>query len=106
MGLYDTLVDGDKEAQVKCFNREMNIYEVGDRVPSGGSFIIMLPPYEDAAYAIIKDGIFLGLTDCPPSTADKIIDKWGGHLASYDDFKDPYEKIAQKIKKDAEGNEA
>jgi len=102
VGLYDTLVDGDKEAQVKCFNREMNIYKVGDRVPRDGSFIIMLPPYEGAPCAIIKDGIFMGLTDCPPSMVDKIIDKWGKRLASYDDFKDPYEKIAQKIKKDAE----
>jgi len=103
MGLYDTLIDGGKEAQVKCFNREMNTYEVGDRVPCGGSFIIMLPPYEGVRCAIVEDGIFVGLTDCPPVSPTMIIDKWGRRLASYDDFKDPYENIAQMIKKEAKG---
>ncbi len=93
MGLYDTLIDGEKQAQVKCFDCEMNTYKVGDQVPSDGSFIIMFPP---DLYAIIKDSIFLGFTDCPPV----IIDKWGGHLASYDDFKNPYEELVRSLAKE------
>lgn len=93
MGLYDTLVEGDKQAQVKCFSSEMNTYEVGDRVPYDGSLIIMFPPYEGARYAIVKDSIFLGFTDSAPA----LIDKWREHLISYDDFKDPYNELAQKI---------
>ena len=102
MGVYDTLIDGEKQAQIKCFDCELKTYKVGDQVPCDGSFIIVLPPREGVHYAIIKDSIFLGFTDCPPM----IIDKWGEHLVSYDAFRDPYEELVQSLTstpKEAEG---
>ncbi len=93
MGLYDTLIDGEKQAQIKCFNREMNTYKVGDQVPRDGSFIIVLPPQENKRFAFIKDGVFIGLTDrCPV-----IIDKWGRELTSFSDFRNPFEDLVQDL---------
>lgn len=89
MGLYDTLVDGERTAQIKCFGRDMETYEVGDQLPCDGSFIIMLPDYEGARFALVKDSIFVGFTDCPPI----LIDKWGTHLVSYDAFVDSFTEL-------------
>lgn len=95
MGVYDTLVDGERSAQVKCFDGKLATYKAGDQVPCDGSFIIVLPEYEGAEFAIVKDGVFIGFTDCPPV----IIDKWGKHLISYDAFKNPYEEIVDSLRK-------
>ena len=97
MGVYDTLIDGERSVQVKCFGRDMKIYEVGDQLPCDGSFIIMFPEYEGAGFAIVKDSIFLGLTDCPPV----IIDKWGTHLVSYDAFVDSFTELTQSLSESA-----
>jgi len=97
MGVYDTLIDGDKQAQIKCFDCEMNTYKVGDKIPRDGTFIIVLPPRENKRYAIIKDSIFLGLTDRMPA----IIDKWGCYLISCDDFRDHPAELVEKISKEA-----
>ena len=96
MGVYDTLIDGDKQAQIKCFDCEMNTYKVGDKIPRDGTFIIVLPPRENKRYAIIKDSIFLGLTDRYP----KIIDKWGCVLGSVHDFEDTFKDLVQEISKE------
>lgn len=93
MGTYDTLVDGERSVQVKVFDNEFNTYNIGDKIPCDGSFIIMFPEYEDSLFAIIKDSVFLGLTDCPPI----IIDKWGNQLTSYDAFKSLYEDLVQSL---------
>ena len=97
MGVYDTLIDGEEQAQIKCFDCEMNTYKVGEKVPRDGSFIIVLPPRESKSYAIIKDGIFLGLTDRQPA----IIDKWGCYLISCDDFRDRPAELVREISKEA-----
>ncbi len=97
MGVYDTLIDGERQAQVKCFWNEMNIIKVGDEVPLNGTYIIVLPEREDARFALVKGGIFVGLSDCPPY----FIDKWGGQLTDIDDFKDTYEELVQSISKDS-----
>ena len=96
MGLFDTLVDGERSVQTKIFANLMNTYRVGDKLPCDGSFIIMFPDYEEAPFAIIKDGVFLGLTDCPPI----IVDKWGNHLTSYDDFEDIYQEFVDNVTKE------
>ncbi len=94
MGVYDTLVDGDRQAQVKCFDCKLKTYKVGDKIPCDGSFIIVLPHHREGAhYAIVKDSIFLGFTDDTPI----IIDKWGEHLVSYDAFRDPFEEAVQRL---------
>lgn len=105
MGVYDTLIDGERQAQIKCFNCEMNTYKVGDRVPYDGSLVIVLPSRgENIRYAIVKDSIFFGFTNCPP-VIPTIIDKWGEHLVSYDDFKDPYEELTQNMSKEMKAAE-
>ena len=96
MGLFDTLIDGKRSVQTKMFKNMLNTYEVGDKLPCDGSFIIMFPDYEEAPFAIVKDGTFLGLTDCPPL----IVDKWGKHLSSYDDFEDIYQNFVDNINKE------
>ncbi len=97
MGVYDILIDGDKQAQIKCFDCEMNTYKVGDKIPRDSSFVIVFPPRENKRYAFIKDGVFLGLTDRYPV----IIDKWGCQLGSYADFRDTYDDLVQEISKGA-----
>jgi hypothetical protein len=101
MGVYDTLIDGGRSVQIKIFGDSYETYEVGDQLPCDGSFIIVLPDYEDAPFAIIKDGIFLGLTDCPPI----IVDKWGGHIVSYDAFKSPESPIEKALSQLGENSE-
>lgn len=96
MGVYDTLIDGERQAQVKCFTNALESYEVGDEVPLKGTYIIVLPEREDARFALVKDGIFVGLTECPPN----FIDKWGGYLSGFADFRDHYEELVQSISKE------
>lgn len=93
MGMYDTLIDGERSVQTKMFKNMLNTYEVGDKLPCDGSFIIMFPDYEEVPFAIVKDGIFLGLTDRPPI----IVDKWGRHLVSYDAFEDVFGDLVQSL---------
>ena len=95
MGVYDTLIQGDLSAQVKCFDCGMNTYNVGDEVPCDGSLIIMLPAYDGDAtqFAVVLNGIFVGFTGCPP----KLIDKWGGDLTSYDQFVNPYFEAVRRL---------
>ena len=99
MGVYNTLVDGARQVQIKCFGDGYNIYNVGDQLPCDGSFIIVCPTYKEDGqiYAVVKDSIFLGLTDCPPV----IIDKWGTHLVSYDAFVDSYTELVQSLSEKA-----
>ena len=100
MGVYDILFDDLKQVQVKCFNNEMKGYEIGDKVPVDGSYVIMFPLREDARFALIGDGLFLGFTDVPPETPNRIIDKWGKQLNSYEDFSDPFD-VPTKRKEEA-----
>jgi len=93
MGVYDTLIDGDRRVQVKCFTNALTSYEVGDEVPIKGTYIIVLPEREDVRFALVKDGIFIGLTGCPPN----FIDKWGGQLSGVADFRDHYEELVRSL---------
>lgn len=99
MGLFDTLVDGDKSVQVKCWDSLMDTYRVGDNVPTLGPYItytIVLPSYEEARFARIGNGVFKGLTDEPSQTWSPYISKWGGEtIISVD--QDELNPIAQVI---------
>jgi len=101
MGVYDTLIDGDKQVQVKCFTNALTSYEVGDKVPLKGTYILVLPEREDVRFALVKDGIFIGLSDSLPY----FIDKWGRHLSGVADFSDPYEELVQSLSKEAKRGE-
>jgi len=101
MGVYDTLIDGERKAQIKCFDCEMNTYKVGDKVPLSGTYILVLPEREDVRFALVKDGIFIGLSDSLPY----FIDKWGRHLSGVADFSDPYEELVQSISEEAKRGE-
>ncbi len=96
MGVYDTLIDGERQAQIKCFTNEFKTYKVGDKVPRKGTYIIILPAHENVKFALISEGIFVCLSDCPPT----LIDKWGEHLRSPADFKDRFEELVQKTSKE------
>jgi hypothetical protein len=33
MGMFDTIIVGDKDMQVKCFYCDLDVYKIGDKVP-------------------------------------------------------------------------
>ena len=71
MGLFDSFVYtniyGEKiEVQCKAFENLLSYFHVGDEVgPLGGreTYTIALPEYESMAFILVKDGIYIGLTD-------------------------------------------
>jgi len=92
MGSYDYLDDGEISKQVKCFDNIFKHYNPGDKVPADGSFIIVLPEHEIFRFALVKDGTYIGLTDC-----FAIIDKWGQRLDSIEDFVNPFVELVQSF---------
>ena len=93
MGSFDTLSDGDREIQVKCFEGNLKNYHVGDVVPELHSYhegyrkwipelqyetyTIDMDPYGDPPYALVKDKVFVGFTDDIEETYPPIIYRWG-----------------------------
>jgi len=81
MGVYDTLIDGDRSAQVKCWDDlSYKSFHVGDEVPTYGdldTYTIVLPSYEGSGFALIANGTFKGLTYKVGNTWEPYITKWG-----------------------------
>ena len=87
MGVYDTLVDGDKTVQVKCFPPpSLRTYKVGDKTPLRRTVTILLPDYEDAKFAIIEKGVFVGLTNDPEKAKPPYLSKWGKKCKTIEDI--------------------
>lgn len=84
MGLYDTLIDGEKSCQVKMFDCILATYKPGDEIPNiRGAFVITFPDYARARFAVIRDGKFEKLVDELTEEEKKLpaYDKWGNsHL--------------------------
>jgi len=111
MGTYDTLVDGEKLAQVKIFNRTMSVFKKGDKLPVeglgvGNTFTIVLPDYEGARFAIVKDGKFIKLTSDVNETYRPYVDKWGNIIEKLEDMVNPfYQAVQEALKKEEMKNE-
>ena len=64
---FYTNIYGEKiEVQCKAFGNALSYFHVGDSVgPLGGreTYTIGLPEYESMAFILVKDGIYIGLTD-------------------------------------------
>lgn len=76
MGLYDVLVDKGRSAQVKCWESELDTYNIGDEVPAldgRRSYNIVL---REGGYAQVVDGTFLGIFE-EPLKGYPIADKYG-----------------------------
>lgn len=101
MGVFDTLVDGSKKAQIKLFDCTLHTYEAGDEVPKdfGDNFTIVLPKREVARFALIKDGKFVKLTGNREETYPPFISKWGEPLNQIDDFRNPYAEMVKEFAK-------
>jgi len=97
MGCYDTLVKGRNSVQVKCWNRGLLNYFIGDTVPELASkittthnglessyctttYTICLPSYTVVKYALIKENIFVNLTNSFKKTYAPYIDKFGNEI--------------------------
>lgn len=103
LGSFDILIDGDKLVQVKCFSCDFDRYTVGDKVPDdfGKTFTIVLPYYEGAKFAVVKNGKLAKLTDDESETLKPYITKWGEEIESPDEFRNPFEEIIEKAKEKA-----
>jgi len=80
LGVFDTLVDGDRSAQVKCWDSALKVYQKGDEVPrfeTLDTYTIVLPSYCDAEFALIAKGKFHGFTNEVRNTWEPYISKWG-----------------------------
>lgn len=81
MGVYDTLIDGDRSVQVKCWDSKLELYYKGDKVPpiaDMDTYTIILPSYCCVRFALIVKGTFKGLTNEVKNTWEPYITKWGG----------------------------
>ncbi len=92
MGSFDTLSDEGCSVQVKCFNGNLDVYHVGDKVPELhyyhqgyrrwddedqlDTYTIVLNPYHPA-FALIKDRIFIGFTGDEEETYPPYVWRWG-----------------------------
>ena len=81
MGVYDTLVDGDRSVQVKCWSNVSckNIF-VGETVPTWNNhdtYTIILPGFVGSGFALVVNGIFKGITDQVKNTFEPYVTKWG-----------------------------
>ena len=88
MGIYDTLVDGEKSVQIKCYESvSLNTFHVGDKTPLKRTVTILFPDYEEGArFAIIEEGVFKGLTNDPTKAKPPFISKWGRKCKSIEDI--------------------
>ena len=88
MGMFDTLIDGKNQAQIKCLDCQMNVIKPGSKVKLKGvgyyreyempkSFTIILPVYEEQKYAIFKNGKFIKLTNNKKEIVKPYYDKYG-----------------------------
>ena len=93
MGSFDTLVDGNKNIQVKCFEGNLKVFHVGDIVPKlhnyhenyrkwipelqYETYTIDMNPYPDPLYALIKDGVFVGFTNDEEETYPPFVYRYG-----------------------------
>jgi len=90
MGSYDTLTDGKKDCQVKCFHSNMTVYTIGDLLPDINgtqrmvgtvkSYTIVFPEYEGYKFAIIKNDKLWKLTNSSKEIIEPFIDKWGNDV--------------------------
>ena len=97
MGIYDTLIDGDRSCQIKVFPDSFEVYEVGDKLPTEGTFTIVLPSYEGARFVLIEKGVFKKLTDNPDETYSPVIDKWGSGLDNIESFVNTYQELVDSL---------
>jgi hypothetical protein len=102
MGMFDTLTDGKKQCQVKCFECVMSIYQIGDELPDmdiyPNNYTIVLPEYEGCKFAIIKDKKLWKLTNVASLTIEPFIDKWGSRISVTKKF-NPSKRIDTEISK-------
>lgn len=93
MGSFDTMYDGDREIQVKCFRCHLDNIKKGDKVGDLHNYLksyepwddedqldtytIVMTPYADPRYALIKDRVFVGFVDSPRDTYPPYVARWG-----------------------------
>jgi len=97
MGTYDTLVDGDKSAQIKMFDCDLTTYNAGDKLPTDKTFTIIFPSFCWNRFAIVKDGIFIKLTNEESEIFSPYVDKWGEELVSSHILLDPTRELINEI---------
>jgi len=113
MGSFDTLSDGRHSIQVKCFPCMVQIYHVGDTVPTlhlydsymewpkdeqVETYTIVLPSYEAMRFALVRDRRFVGFTNVPNETYKPYVAKWGEKLENLEDFEDYFSELIVDIK--------
>lgn len=103
MGMFDTFVDGEKEAQVKCFDCTLQTWAVGDEVPELCGEKTYAIFTREGFYAVVQDGLFKGLTESSPiqmqTALVPVFDKYGnrysqeeskGEFDGWNGMNDPY----------------
>jgi len=113
MGLYDTLIYGKNAVQVKCLGSNMLWYEPGEKVPpihyyegyemwpepeQVDTYTIILPTYEPLRYVLIKNRVYVKLTNEPKETHPPYISKWGTPLSDIDGFSNPFQNIVDSLR--------
>ena len=74
MGLFDTLVDGSNEAQVKLFKNELRIIKPGQKISFDvKTFSVAL---REGGYAIFRNKIFIKIKS-KPLVGKPVFDKYG-----------------------------
>lgn len=80
MGVYDTIIAGDKEGQVKLWDCNLVTYRVGDKVRGSAAgfpenYSIAM---REGGYVNIHSGILVSWTDKPLHSP--VLDKYGEQL--------------------------
>lgn len=98
MGVYDYLVDGDKEAQVKVWDCELRSYSVGDKVhPVNGELTYVLA-LREGGFAFVNDLRFVGIIDEWRNSSVPIFDKYGAGWTGPDHYTEGHDVYGQMVK--------
>lgn len=88
MEMYDTIVVGEKEGQVKIWEELLTVYEEGSEVPPFDSYETYSIAMREGGYVNIEHCILKSWTDEP--AFQPVFDKWGGLWSGWSNEAAPY----------------
>ena len=93
MGSFDTMTDGKQEIQVKCFSCDLKRIHKGEKVPilhnyherykpwdesdQLEKYTIVMTPYSQPRFALVKKGIFVRFTEDENQTYEPYVHRSG-----------------------------